>query len=1351
MLMRFAGLGFCVLFFSTLLQAGHVVHDSLYFWNIRMKEGLPGSTIYAVEQDSLGFMWIATNDGLCRYDGANFRVYRQEPGNANSLSGNEINNLFLDRRGQLWVMAANGLNVFDLKQQRITRIPSGDSGGILPDNSPTDMVETTDGKVFIASYYSGISFRNKPEAPFRYLTDHSPNGPSLSSNNINALELLGDSLLLIGHRGNGVDVYDIPSGQIRTLRDIAGRAAASGNIYTFCVNGNAGFWIGTDGGLSYFDLKENRLHNFPYIEGEQSFVADKDILSLHLSQEGQLWIGTKKNGLVVVNQGEVLQHGKDAGYTHYVPDQRPGSLSYRTVLAIFCDKNHQIWIGTDGGGINFAETRQQRFGHLKHEPGRKNSLSFSKIWGVAEDRHGNVWLGTDGDGVNVWNQEKGVVKRFRHEPENPYSLSDNAILSAFTDHKGQVWLGTYEGGLNRFDEAAKRFYRYQAPGQLPVDDVRCIYEDNAQRLWIGTNQGGVLKYDWEEDCFEPIEGLENYDIRAIHAFGGWLWLGTFGEGLIAYNPVSKDIVRYNEGGASQSLPKIIFSICSRGDQNLWLGTGSAGLCRFNIATESFESFSEKDGLASNKVHAILADESGYLWLSTNRGVSRFSPGEQLFQNYDWRRGLQVAEFHDGSALKASSGLFFFGGIEGVNYFHPDHLYSVAQKANIQLTGLSVLDQEIVPDSQNIIDRSIEYRPEVRLNHEHTVFSIEYQSISYPFSWDIHYEYLLDGYDDQWNTAGGQNTATYRNVPPGNYTFRVRANHFDNQQFSEEAAVRIVVSPPFWKTNVAIFLFSLVLLSGIFTVLYYRLKQYRIKNQLLFEQKLRDEEKKLHDERLEFFTNISHELRTPLTILGVALEEMEPIRKVNPRINRSFDVALKNSNRLMELIHSLLEFRQVETGLSNLVVSKIQLNTYLSDFLQGFREMARHNQINLKLSLPVDGLALWADQDKFSMILNNLLSNAFKNTPSDGQIILSVDEDEQFILIKVLDTGKGIPKRKLRKIFARYYRLDDKSTSTGIGLALTQSLVQLHQGDIDVESTLGKGSCFTVRFPKGNAHFADNQSFDVLQASEAEQGGKAVEDETIAETDQQVLLLIDDNTDILDLLEDKFRDRFKILKAPNGEEGVELAKKYGPDLILLDVMMPGISGTEVCHLLKNEQQTSHIPIILLTAKGTDKDEIEGLEMGADDYLAKPFKFAILNARVNTLLENRRKLMGYFNGNTTAGAPPEIDPIVKKELAFLNELEEHIVAHCLTDELSVFDLAKRLGYSRTSLYRKIKSLTGLSINAFVRSVKIKKSAEFIAQGMNVSEAAYAVGFNDLKHFRACFKEQIGKNPSALKKKR
>jgi DNA-binding response OmpR family regulator/anti-sigma regulatory factor (Ser/Thr protein kinase) len=558
-----------------------------------------------------------------------------------------------------------------------------------------------------------------------------------------------------------------------------------------------------------------------------------------------------------------------------------------------------------------------------------------------------------------------------------------------------------------------------------------------------------------------------------------------------------------------------------------------------------------------------------------------------------------------------------------------------------------------------------------------------------------------------------------------------------------------MSPPFWKTTWAYIVYFLATGLIVFTIFRYRMKQFQYKNRIAFEQKLREKQQKIHEERLDFFTNISHELRTPLTIIGIALEEMMPSVNNSPRLKKYYETAIKNSHRLKELINNLMEFRRVEKGVETLSVEQLELNAFLPEFLQDFQQMARHENVSLKLSLPLNKLSLWVDRDKFSMMLNNLLSNAFKNTPPNGQIVLSIDEDDKNIFVEVRDTGIGIRKKSLKKIFNRYYKLENKSTNTGIGLALTKSLVELHQGAIDVESKPNKGSRFTLKFLKGMNHFSPDQLLfspenEVIHSKDE----KWLDDERILLSDNhQIILLIEDNKEILDLLEDKFEDTYKIIKAHNGEEGVQLARKFSPDLIISDIMMPGISGIEVCKLLKNDSSTSHIPIVLLTAKGSEKDEIEGLDTGADDYISKPFKFSILKARANTILKNRKKIVDYFESKPAA----QMDPAqikTDKELAFLNMLKDYVIKNCLSENVSVFDIASNLGFSRTSLYRKVKSLTGMSINAFVRSVKIKKSAELITEGMNVSEAAYSVGFEDLKYFRDCFKKQIGMNPSDLK---
>jgi signal transduction histidine kinase/ligand-binding sensor domain-containing protein/DNA-binding response OmpR family regulator len=1342
---------FLGLVWSTLDLEGSGLNDSLYFEVVSMKDGLPGSTIMDFEQDSLGFIWIATNDGLCRYDGTNFKVFKHDPNDENSLWNNAVQNLFLDQGGNLWIMTSLGLNHFDLKRQKLIRINANPQSGELLDNFPTDIVQSRDGTLFIGSYYSGINYRKKNKDNFEYLDDSSIPDAALSSTNINCLELLNDSLLFVGYRDAGIDIYDYKRNITQSLEELTGVKICSNNVQTLCPSKNNGLWIGTDAGLSHYNAITNEVLNFPYNAGFKSFVADREIMSLFSDDNGNLWIGTRRNGIVIVNEQSILLQGKNAEYTQYLPTQNPGSLSYRTVLKIFRDRSKQIWIGTHGGGVNLVESKHQRFGHIHRASYNNSGLTYNKVWGITEDQEGNIWIGTDGDGVNVWNMKDGVKQHYRHNPEDPGSLSDNAIISALTDSKGQIWLGTYEGGLNRFDKQSNKFIRYTAPEALPVNDVRSIYEDANNALFVGLNRGGVARYDQQSDSFEVLENTADYDVRSIFSTGDVLWLGTYSFGLIKYSIPDQSVESLDVMTKTTDIPpiKTIYSIFSKNGRVIWFGTGNFGLCRLDTHSGELKVFSEKNGLANNKIHAILPDDFGNLWLTTNKGISRFNIKDEVFFNFDWHKGVQPQEFHDGSKLISKEGLYYFGGINGLNYFNPKKFLVPKQKPNLQFTGFTVMNRTIRPGDDKIIDKSIEYRPEVNLNHEHSFFTIEFQSLNHPLIVGIQYDYQLEGYDTEWIKAGNKNIATYRNIPPGDYTFHVRCYQNNNTVEYNQISLGIKKAPPFWGTVWAYLIYFLAASIIALIIFRYRVKQFQYKNRIAYEKKLRMKQEKLHEERLDFFTNISHELRTPLTLIGIALEEMGGIKKIQPKLRKTYDTAVKNSDRLLELINNLLEFRRVEKDVASLSVEQIHLNSYLPEFLQDFRQLAQHNEVSLKLSLPLNDLSLWIDKDKFSMILNNLLSNAFKNTPSGGQITVGIDEDEQHILVKVIDSGIGIRKKDLKKIFNRYYKLENKSTNTGIGLALTKSLVQLHQGKIEAESTPNKGSIFSLKFLKGMKHFSIEQLKHSAEEENSTLRGQEwlSDDRIMLSENHQILLLIDDNTEILDLLHDKFVDQYKIIKAHSGEEGVLLAQKFSPDLIISDIMMPGISGIEVCQQLKNEATTSHIPIILLTAKGSEKDEIEGLNTGADDYISKPFKFAILKARVNTILENRKKIEGYFEHNNVHdnGTDPKRSD---KELAFLIRLNDYVLANCLTENVSVFDIASDLGFSRTSLYRKVKSLTGLSINAFVRSVKIKKSAELIAGGMNVSEAAYSVGFEDLKYFRDSFKKQIGKNPSELK---
>jgi signal transduction histidine kinase/ligand-binding sensor domain-containing protein/CheY-like chemotaxis protein/AraC-like DNA-binding protein len=1329
------------------LLSAQLTTDSLYFRNLRMKDGLPGSAINTILQDSLDFIWIGTNDGLCRYDGEKFKIFKSLPNDPHSLSDNNVQNLFLDKFGDIYIMTAHGLDYFDLKQQKIRRIESNNNGGLI-DQSPTDIVETKEGDIYISSYYSGISYKKKNDNQFSYLYNSFDKKTSLSSDRIADMELYDDSLLIIAYWDHGLDIFDLKTWTNHDFRSFTKGKNLPANINTIAMDDNSGVWIGSKEGVSYLNLETRRVENYYYSVKNHKFLPDNDVIALYIDDDNNLWIGTRDGGLSITNCTDILKHGVNAAYSKYTSSYQKGSLSYRTVLSIFQDNNNDMWIGTHGGGLNYVENRKNRFSHLQHQPGVSNSLSYNKIWGITEDSSGHLWLGTDGDGVNVWSMKSGVVKHFKHNENNPSSISDNAIISACTDYTGTIWLGTYEGGLNRYLPATQSFKRYQAKEGIPVNDIRHIYEDDTHTLWVGLNRGSICYYDRNKDRFIQHPKFAKEDVRAILQINNTLWIGTYGEGLISLNLINQKLKKYNSTGNGGINPQMIYALTASDDNTIWLATANAGLCRFNISDESFKSYQTKDGLSNNKVHKILSNDSNILWLSTNSGISRFNIASEKFINYDWNRGVLSEEFHNGSGIITQKGLFAFGGITGMNLFNPADFNSTQKQSNVRFTGLKVLNQDVMVGENGIINKSIEFNPRINLNHHHTIFTIDFQSVKYPSSIDDTYQYILEGYDQSWSANGKDKSVTYRNLPPGEYTFRVRTSN-KLEQHNNEATLRIFMKPPFWKTKIAYasyFGLLVLVIGGIFR---YRVQQYKIKNRLKYEQKLRMKEGKLHNERLEFFTNISHELRTPLTIINVALEELSIFKNTNPKIKKPIDVALNNSNRLIELVNKILEFRQVETGVSNLAVSQLQLNSYLSDFLQGFREMAKHNSVNLKLQVPINTVSLWVDIDKFSMILNNLLSNAFKHTPSSGQIILSIDESHEHIILKVEDSGKGIPKNIQNKIFRRYFKLENDSTNTGIGLALTQSLVNLHHASIHVDSSLGKGSVFTIHFLKGNKHFSNeqivNNSDEVTEIAPSESITPKIE----IKENEQVLLLVDDNEEILELLSDKLGNDYRILTATDGEAGIELAKKYSPNLIVSDIMMPKVSGTELCNELKSDVKTSHIPIILLTAKGTTADEIEGLNAGADDYISKPFKIGILQARVKTILDNRIKISNYFSNNTHhAPEEPELEQEHSKEIDFLMNIENYILEHYLTSEVSVFELATELGFSRTTLYRKIKSLTGMSINAFVRSVKIKKSAQLISEGMNVSEAAFYIGFNDLKYFRENFKKQMGKNPSEFK---
>lgn len=1351
--------------------------DNLFFRDIKLKDGLPSNTITSITQDSLGFMWIATNDGICKYDGLNFRIFRYEPNSNNSIYDNDIRKNFIDSRGDLWIVSSAGVDNINLKSNTITKYTKGKGYENTNDASPIDITGTSDSTIILGFYDSGVGIKTANSNSFNIINDKSPAPLKLSSNKTRALSLYNDSLLFVGYKDKGVDIHNLKKGTTRSLEDIAKAELPSTDVSALYFDNKQGIWIATSKGIAYYNIKTEALSSI-YIDRSIA-SAISETRTLFVDCNNRLWIGTQNDGVIIIDEIELHTRGIYAPYKVYKPNHNDGSLSYRTVVSIFQDANRNIWIGTEGGGLDYVEDRSERFGIIRYNPADDQSISYDKVWGITEDRNGSIWIGTDGYGVNVWDQNNRVTKRYVNIEGDETSLSDNAILSAATDYNGNIWLGTYAGGLNRYDEINDIFIRYSKEQGLIKDDVRAIYVTSDNTVWVGLNGGGLAKYNRSSDRFESIEGLEHYDVRSIIKEGNNIWLGTFYNGLVRYSLHDNSITKLNSNRSNNI--KTIFSIELTNDGYLWLATKRNGLVRFEISTEKIKMFTKEHGLYNNRINSVLSDSRGNLWLTSNNCISKFNISKKTFTNYDWRDGVQGGEFHNGSGLVTRNNMFCFGGLNGLNYFNPEKFTKIVDPQNLKFTNLMVNNLIIEPDNSSIIDKNIEYNPIIKLNHNHNVFTIAFQSIDYPFANSSNYKYILEGYDKDWNHVGNINRATYRNVPAGDYIFKVAS---DDNRFSQEqtvSSIEISVSPSFWKTKLAFTIYFTIVVLILIVIFRFRIIQYKTNSRLRYERKLRDSEKRLHNERLEFFTNISHELRTPITIIGIALDDIAENEKDNNRIKRYVDTAISNSNRLIELINKILEFRQVETGVSSLIVDSVEINRVVDLCTNNFIEMAEHNDIELKVQLPSISPSVWIDKDKFDMIMNNLLSNAFKHTPAEGSIKVTVEDYSNHILIKVSDSGKGIPEDIQKKIFDRYFKMDTKSTSTGIGLALTKSLVSLHKGEITVESKKNNGATFIVKILKGKDHLPINKR--TLEDETKQIENIPTEEQLHQDRDQKIILIVDDNEEIVTILESKFNSSFKVYKAYNGKDGVRIAKHISPDIIISDIMMPIMSGTELCRQLKSDKTTSHIPIILLTAKVSEKDEISGLDIGADDYISKPFKISILKARVNTIIENRRKFYNYIipnsgllNSNESiitadlkvgdidiktedevqsklessdnideAQSNLELNDI---EVIFINTLNDYILNNCLTDDISVFEIASKLGFSRSTLYRKVKTLTGMSINAYVRTIKIERSAELLREGKNVSEAAYLTGFNDIKYFRESFKKIMGKNPSDLK---
>lgn len=1105
------------------------------------------------------------------------------------------------------------------------------------------------------------------------------------------------------------------------------------------------------GGFARYDRSAACLKPFynsmSVAEGEWRF-SNKIHTSFSDSQ-GNLWLSTHSKGLEKITF-------RPRHFQLLVPESLPYESLSNEVRALFEDSRGQVWAGFKDGRLRLYDCSRKFLGYLtadgristQGEPMRGN------VYALTEDRNHNLWIATKGDGlVKAEPQDGGRYRltRFEHHEGETYSLSDNNVYSVYEDAKGRIWMATYDGGVNILittPEGKPRFiHAYNDLRQYPIDrcsKVRFVTGDRQGRIWIGTTLGALVA---------PVDFDSPETLRFIHL--------------------------YNEVHDKQSLSNndVHWILPTRSD-TIYLATFGGGLNRLlSLSPEgkaAFRSYGTAQGLSSDVVLSIREDCSGHLWMSTESGVSRFNPYTEAFINYSEKEVSPHVRFSEAASEFTSWGRMLFGTSSGICSFNPDSTLRSTFVPPIVLSRLRIEGRDVQPSPRTFLPVAADGLKELVLTHRDNVFSLQYAALDFTDPQRIQYAYMLEGLEKTWNYVAGSRTAIYTNVPKGRYLFKVRSTNADGVWVDNERVLPIEILPSFWETSFAYFLYVLFILLFIVAAVYILFTIYRLKHEVAVEQQVTDI-------KLRFFTDISHELRTPLTLIAGPVEYVLKNSQLPDDARHQLEVVGRNTNRMLRLINQILDFRKIQNKKMKLQVQRIEVVAFAHRLMENYLAVAEERGIDFRFETNAPQVFLYADADKLEKIIFNLLSNAFKYTPNGKQICLFVRQEGEAehaggrVQIGVADQGIGIDESKKRSIFLRFENLVDRKLfqqSTGIGLSLVKELVEMHGAEIEVESHPGQGSCFTVNFRSGKEHFAEGTEFLQDDASIVLPPPQADEYLRAADEERPTLLVVEDNDELRLFLRTVFGNEYQVIEAANGCQGLEQACQLQPELIISDVMMPEMDGIEMLRRLRADMATSHIPVVLLTAKTSIENQIEGLEYGADAYVTKPFSATFLKARVKNLLSGRKLLQASLltrlmpavgemapmeqdaSAVNAAVLPSEVHakgeaPLSPHDRKFLDKLVDLMEKNMDNGELLVDDLVQEMAVSRSVFFKKLKTLTGLAPVEFIKEVRINRAIELIKTGeYSMTQVAYMVGINDPRYFSKCFKAKMGMTPTEFR---
>lgn len=1320
---------FCVLacFFITIFCQAQSVEEHYYFKNLSIRNGLSQNTVNAILQDRKGFMWLGTKDGLNRYDGLSFRKFKHDAANPRSIGNSFITSLYEDFNGNIWVGTDAGVYIYYPEKEAFEEFDCQSLEKTRIERSVSMIAGDKQGRVWIAVEAQGMFCYDARQKLLR-------NYPlSEISSNIKCFTFDSGGTLWLGFYGDGL-YYS--KDNLATVHPYGspedGKREFEGGVITKIVQGNYNcLYIGSvKEGVSELNLTSGQVRNLLAIDESGESIFCRDLLPY---SDNELWIGTE-SGIYIYNlRTAQFIHLRASLYDSY-------SLSDNAIYALYKDREEGLWIGSYFGGVDYYPRQYTYF--AKYYPKNiANSLHGKRVREFCRADDGTLWIGTEDGGLNHFNPKTKEFHFF--EPSAGFTNIHGLCMDG-----SHLWVGTFSKGLRVIDTRTGVVLRTYTEGHTPHslndNSIFSICRTSAGEIYLGT-LFGLLRYNRTQDNFDRIPELNGkfvYDIKE-DSYGN-LWLATYANGAYCYDVSVRRWKNYVfDAEDEKSLPyDKVLSVFEDSYRQIWLTTQGGGFCLFHPDTETFTRYGLKDGLPNDVVYQIVEDDDRFLWLTTNNGLVRFDPKTMEMKVFSTANGLPTNQFNYRSGFKDEAGNIYLGSINGFVAFDPRTFAENRQVPAVAITDFLLFNKEVpVGETDSPLKSSITFSDKVVLTADQNSFSFRIAALSYQAPRMNKLMYKLEGFDEGWLTIGESPLVTYSNLGYGDYVFKVKASNSDGVWSEQETSLHLSILPPFYLSGWAYCFYVLFFMGCLVCVIFYFKRRNYRKQHRQMEMLEQEKEREVYHAKIDFFTNVAHEIRTPLTLIKGPLENIILKKEVDSETKEDLYIMKQNTERLLNLTNQLLDFRKTETRGFRLNFTECDVVAVLRETYLRFTSLAKQKGLDFILELPQECFMADVNQEALTKIISNLLNNGVKYAST--YLRISLETDEKVFHIRTFNDGEMIPDTMKEEIFKPFVRLDKEdevTTGTGIGLALSRSLAELHQGSLMME----KGeevNCFCLTLPVNQDSTITLSAENVSQVEENSCGWE--QEETDTKEKKPMILVVEDNPDMLAFIRKQLTTEYSVLTAMNGIEALAVLDNHYVNLVVSDVMMPQMDGFELCKTIKSDLSYSHIPVVLLTAKTNIQSKIEGLELGADAYIEKPFSVEYLLANISSLIHNREKLRQTFAKSPFVAA--NTMALTKADEEFIWKLNDIIQANLHNPEFSMEDMADALKMSRSSFYRKIKGVLDLSPNEYLRLERLKQAAQLLKEGKSrVNEICYTVGFNSPSYFSKCFLKQFGVLP-------